>query len=60
MISSSRKKLGAIVEEILQKELNDILNGNTLEAPLVRNEQGGQDLILKINNLPVYYIEVKI
>ena len=54
-----KKKLGAIVEEILQKELNDILNGNTLEAPLVRNEQGGQDLILKINNLPVYYIEVK-
>lgn len=43
----------------VQKELNDILNGNTLEAPLVRNEQGGQDLILKINNLPVYYIEVK-
>ena len=43
-----KKKLGAIVEEILQKELNDILNGNTLEAPLVRNEQGGQDLILKI------------
>ena len=54
-----KKELGTIVEKVLQDELNDILGTNKLEAPLVKNEQGGQDLILQINDTPIYYIEVK-
>lgn len=54
-----KKELGFIVEEVLQEELSGILGENKLKAPLVDNKQGGQDLILYINNVPVYYIEVK-
>lgn len=39
-----KKELGTIVEKALQNELNDILGKNKLEAPLVKNEQGGQGL----------------
>jgi hypothetical protein len=53
-----KKELGRIVEETLQKELNDVLGENQLKA-LVENEQGGQDLILRLNDVPIYYIEVK-
>ena len=55
-----KKGLGNFVEDILQKELNDVLGQNTLEAlDPVYNEQGGQDLIISLNGQPFYYIEVK-
>lgn len=54
-----KKELGTIVEKVLLDELNDVLGKNKLETPLVKNKQGGQDLILQINDTPIYYIEVK-
>lgn len=54
-----KKELGFIVEKILQEEFKGILGENKLTAPLVDNKQGGQDLMLYINDVPVYYIEVK-
>lgn len=54
-----KKELGTVVEKVLQDELNDILGENKLDSLLVDNEQGGQDLILRLNNMPVYYVEVK-
>ncbi len=55
-----KKDLGRYVEIILQKELNDVIGNNTLHIQdPVKNEQGGQDLILYVNEKPLYYIEVK-
>lgn len=55
-----KKDLGTYVEEILLKELNKELGNNVIEVPEpVRNEQGGQDLILRINGDDFYYFEVK-
>lgn len=55
-----KKGLGSFVEDILQKELNEVLGENTLETAIpVSNEQGGQDLIIRLNGQPFYYIEVK-
>lgn len=55
-----KKDLGAYVEDILLKELNKELGNNVIEVPEpVRNEQGGQDLILRINGVDFYYFEVK-
>ncbi|MBQ6226410.1 MAG: hypothetical protein IJJ73_08950 [Bacteroidaceae bacterium] len=55
-----KKDLGAYVEDILLKELNTELGNNIIEVPEpVRNEQGGQDLILRINGEDFYYFEVK-
>ena len=55
-----KKDLGAYVEDILLKELNKELGNNVIEVPEpVRNEQGGQDLILRINGEDFYYFEVK-
>lgn len=55
-----KKDLGAYVEEILLRELNDEIGNNIIDVPEpVRNEQGGQDLILRINGEDFYYFEVK-
>lgn len=55
-----KKNLGAYVEKLLLKELNDELGTNILEVPEpVRNEQGGQDLILRLNGKDFYYFEIK-
>lgn len=55
-----KKELGNYVEEILLKELNEELGENMLEIPEpVTNEQGGQDLILRLNGKDFYYFEIK-
>lgn len=54
-----KKELGNDVENILQKELKEILGNNALKVPTVENEQGGQDLVIQLNGETVYYIEVK-
>ena len=46
------------MEEYLRKELKDILKNNKVEAK-VDDVQGGQDIIVSINDKPIYYIEVK-
>lgn len=53
-----KKELGNYVEGYLRKELNDILSDYKIEAK-VDDVQGGQDIIVSINNKPIYYIEVK-
>lgn len=55
-----KKELGSYVEDILLKELNEELGENMLEIPEpVTNEQGGQDLILRLNGKDFYYFEIK-
>ena len=46
------------MEEYLRKELKEVLEGNQLKAD-VDDKQDGQDIIIYINEAPVYYIEVK-
>lgn len=53
-----KKELGNYVENYLRKELKDELAGYELKAD-VDDVQGGQDIIISINDDPVYYIEVK-
>lgn len=54
-----KNEIGKEVEKILQRELNEILENNELKVPPVENEQGGQDLVIKLNGNTIYYIEVK-
>ncbi len=55
-----KKELGNYVEDILLKELNEELSENVVEIPEpVFNEQGGQDLILRLNGNDFYYFEIK-
>lgn len=53
-----KKELGEYVEEYLRKELKDELSFYELEVK-VDDIQGGQDIVVFINNTPIYYIEVK-
>lgn len=53
-----KKELGEYVEYYLRKELEAELQGAKLKVE-VEDEQGGQDIVVKINDDPVYYIEVK-
>lgn len=55
---NKKKELGKYVEDYLRNELKDILNNYTIEAK-VDDVQGGQDIIVFINEKPIYYIEVK-
>lgn len=55
-----KKELGNYVEDILLKELNEELGENVVEIPEpVTNEQGGQDLVLRLNGNDFYYFEIK-
>lgn len=55
-----KKDLGRFVEIMLQQKLNDVIGNNTLNIPEpVKNEQGGQDLVLYVNEKAFYYFEVK-
>lgn len=47
--------IGIHIENILRKRLTVIVPENII----VENVQDGQDIIIKINDLPVYFIEVK-
>ena len=61
MIKSSfeqKKELGNYVEDYLRKELQEKLADCELNVN-VGDVQGGQDIIVYINNTPIYYIEVK-
>lgn len=53
-----KKELGTYVEGYLRKELKEELEGNQLKAD-VDDKQDGQDIIIYVNEAPVYYIEVK-
>lgn len=53
-----KKELGEYVEEYLRKELRDELAGYELKVN-IDNMQGGQDIVISINDKPIYYIEVK-
>lgn len=51
-----KKMLGDFVEEHIERYLNDALSGIGVN---IRNEQGGQDLILSKEGYYDYYIEIK-
>lgn len=53
-----KKMLGTYVEDFLLDKLRETLGASSLTVA-VDNEQGGQDLIVKIDNNPIYYIEIK-
>ena len=53
-----KMELGKYVEDCLRMELKDELSGFELDVN-VDDNQGGQDIIVSINNNPVYYLEVK-
>lgn len=50
------KMLGDYVERNVQRHIKDALKGTGI---FVKNEQGGQDLILEKESLEPYYIEIK-
>lgn len=54
-------KLGKYVENFLRAELSSFLGVNfDLNIPsLVKDEQGGQDIVIRLGEKVVYYIEVK-
>ena len=51
--------LGKFVEKILRDELNLQFQAVTLTVKPVEDEQGGQDMVLRVNGEVLYYIEVK-
>lgn len=53
-----KKELGLYVEDYLLKELNDILCEKNSKVSVI-DEQGGQDLKVRLNGETLYYIEVK-
>lgn len=55
-----KSMLGSYVEELIQKELElELGEGTTACRVEIDNEQGGQDLVVYVNNNPVYFIEIK-
>lgn len=53
-----KKQLGLYVEDFLLLQLQEVLTKKSLKVR-VEDIQGGQDLIVSLNNQPIYYIEVK-
>lgn len=57
-----KMKLGTYVERFIEKELfsqlNNAVSGNNIRIKVV-NDQYGHDLVVKANDIPAYYIEVK-
>lgn len=53
-----KKQLGLYVEDFLLLQLQEVLNNHSLKVE-VADIQGGQDLIVSLNDQPIYYIEVK-
>lgn len=53
-----KKQLGEYVEEFLLEQLKEVLTKHSLKVK-VADIQGGQDLIVFLNDQPIYYIEVK-
>lgn len=52
--------LGKYVENYLRVQLQSILGNSKINIPTpIKDQQGGQDLIIYLENTPVYYIEVK-
>lgn len=59
-------EIGVYIENKVRESINSSLNSLvTIDNPILNgeiiptNEQGGQDIIIRVNNQPVYYIEVK-
>lgn len=53
-----KKQLGLYVEDFLLLQLQEVLTQKSLKVK-VEDFQGGQDLIVSLNDQPIYYIEVK-
>lgn len=53
-----KKQLGLYVEDFLLLQLQKVLLNHSLKVEVV-DIQGGQDLIVSLNEKPIYYIEVK-
>jgi len=53
-----KKLLGWYVEDFLLSQLKDVLTNHSLKVK-VEDIQGGQDMIVSLNDQPIYYIEVK-
>ena len=53
-----KKQLGLYVEDFLLLQLQEVLTNHSLKVK-VADIQGGQDLIISLNDQPIYYIEVK-
>ena len=51
-----KKTLGNYVEDIIKEYLEDSLDDKKLE---VVNEQDGKDIVIMLDDVPIYYIEVK-
>lgn len=49
--------IGTYIENILRNSLIDVIPDNIMVE--IKNEQNGQDIIIKFKDTPVYYIEVK-
>lgn len=55
-----KKALGLFVERSLQQKLNMVLGEHAIKVPEpVKDEQNGQDLIVYLDDSPIYYVEVK-
>lgn len=55
-----KKSLGEYVEELIQNELKDRLNVERSDIKVsVKDEQGGQDIVVYKEGKPVYFLEIK-
>jgi len=53
-------KIGTYIENQIRAKLDQQLNDKILIDNLEsKNEQGGQDIVIRLNGEPIYYIEVK-
>ncbi|MCS3532848.1 sacsin N-terminal ATP-binding-like domain-containing protein [Chryseobacterium sp. JUb7] len=53
-------KIGTFIENQIRAKLDQQLNDKILIDNLEsRNEQGGQDIVIRLDDEPIYYIEVK-
>lgn len=53
-------KIGTYIENQIRQKLNRELNQKiSIDNLEPTNEQGGQDIVIRLNNEPLYYIEIK-
>ncbi|QBR13218.1 sacsin N-terminal ATP-binding-like domain-containing protein [Sphingobacterium sp. CZ-2] len=53
-------KIGTYIEDKIRQKLNDELKSHiTIDTIEAENVQGGQDIVVKLNDIPIHYIEVK-
>lgn len=54
-----KNKIGLHIEELIRKKIRKEITNIKVQPIDVEDKQGGQDMVVKINNEIVYYIEVK-